>query len=150
MGGISIPVYGCWQVAAHYKNQELKFTVWVAPPAEHEQAAASSPETSEKSYASAITPRRMFVDAEKQARSLVYKVTPETPPDADASGSVVLHTIIGTDGRPRELQYISGPPPLAQAAIEAAKWWQYRVELVDDQGVEVDTTIEVVFPRTGN
>jgi hypothetical protein len=91
-------------------------------------------------------------------------VSPEIPPAAKAaniSGIVVLHTIIDTGGRARELQYVSGPPLLAQAAIEAVKWWQYRIA-VDDKDIgtgsfpvvleplEVDTTIEVVFPSSPN
>jgi len=71
------------------------------------------------------------------------------------------NTIIDTGGRARELQYVSGPPQLAQAAIEAVKWWQYRIA-VDEKAIgtgpfpvvleylEVDTTIEVVFPSSPN
>jgi protein TonB len=89
------------------------------------------------------------VDGEVEAKDLVYSVTPEISPetvDARASGTVVLHAIIGNDGRPQELQYISGSPFLVKSAMEAVKWWQYRVRLVDGEAVEVDTTIQVSFP----
>jgi hypothetical protein len=48
--------------------------------------------------------------------------------------------------RPRELQYVSGPQPLSEAAIEAAIWWQYRVTA---EAEEIDTMIEVAFPPLG-
>jgi hypothetical protein len=75
---------------------------------------------------------------------LVYRVTPEIPHESqNVSGTVVLHAVIDASGRAQQLEYVSGPPPLAQAAMDAVKWWQYRV---DGKGEEVDTMIEVVFP----
>jgi len=145
MGGIHIPVYGCWQITGRYRDQELSFTVWVAPPTELSGAIHL---LSHEGSAANVAPRRIFVDRETQSSSLVFQVTPEIPPEAKAagiSGSVLLHAVISTSGRPRQLQYVSGPPALTEAAIEAATWWQYRVAMVGDEGAEVDTTIEVVF-----
>lgn len=154
MGGINIPVFGCWQVTGHYQDQELSFTVWVTPlPEQKPSSGASSPTISQVPSAQETEPRRIRVDGKTQARSLVYKVTPEIPPGADAanvSGTVVLHAIITKDGRADELQYVSGPPLLAQAAIDAVTWWQYWVRTVNDEPVEVDTTIDVVFPPPGH
>jgi Gram-negative bacterial TonB protein C-terminal len=151
MGGMAIPVFGCWRITGRYKEATLSFTVWVAPPSQEKQSlAASETKLQPKAPASEAAIPRIFVDGNTQAKSLVYKVAPELPPDADAAsigGVLLLHAIIGQNGRPRELQYISGPPSLERAAIEAVKWWQYRVELVGDQVPEVDTTIEVLFPE---
>ena len=56
-----------------------------------------------------------------------------------------------TSGRPRELDCISGPTQLVQAAVDAVRWWQYRVELVnDEQAAEVETTIKVDFSGPRN
>ncbi len=143
VGGISIPVFGCWQVTGHYKDRELTFSVWVTPRPEQKPSSVQVP------YAPAIAPQRVIVDGETQAKSLVYKVTPEIPAEArteNSSGTVVLHAVIGTGGRPGELQYVSGPQALAQPAIDAVTWWQYRITVVNDEAVEVDTTIDVVFP----
>jgi hypothetical protein len=55
--------------------------------------------------------------------------------------------VIGT-GRAHELSYVSGPPILAQAAIEAVRWWQYRINVVSldpFEPQEVDTTISILF-----
>jgi outer membrane biosynthesis protein TonB len=75
---------------------------------------------------------------------------PEMPHEAEVanvSGTVTLHAIIGIDGRPHDLQYVSGPPLLAQAAIDTVTWWQYRI---NQENVEVDTTIPVVFQPRDN
>jgi hypothetical protein len=156
MGGINIPVSGCWQVTGHYKDQDLSFTVWVAPPPEQKASSRVSPPSLSSASAGEQSgpeapPRRIYVDPETQAKSLMYKVTPEIPNEADAanaSGSIVLHTVIGKDGRPHDLEYISGPAVLAQAAMDAVRWWQYRVEMIGDEAFEVDTTIEVAFPQS--
>jgi len=46
IGGIGIPVYGCWEITAQYDDQSLTFTVWVTSLATHEPSSpASSLET---------------------------------------------------------------------------------------------------------
>ena len=143
MGGINISVFGCWLVTGHYKDEEISFTVWVVNHTEEEPPDPSTIVSQEPS-AKETAPRRIFVDSEEQARALVYRVTPEIPQDAaNVSGTVVLHGVIDPSGRARQLEYVSGPPLLEQAAIDAVKWWQYRV---DGKGEEVDTAIEVAFP----
>ena len=143
MGGISIPVFGCWEITGQYRDQELSFVVWVTPISKQ---IASSPQP----LAPEPALRKIHVDSEVAAESLVYRVTPELPHEAqvaNVSGTVVLHAVIGIDGRPHDLRYVSGPSLLAQAAIDAVTWWQYRV---DGDNVEVDTTIPIVFPTSDN
>lgn len=143
MGGISIPVFGCWHVTGRYKDQKLGFTVWVAPPSKLQPSSSAS---LQEQSAPETALRRIYVDAETEARSLVYKVTPEIPHGVDVPGTLILHAVIGTDGRAHELQYVSGPEQLAQSAIDAVTWWQYRVT---GEAEEIDTTIEVAFSPTG-
>lgn len=91
--------------------------------------------------------RRRNVYGADEAKLLVYSVRPDIPSTArGVTGTVVLHAIINRSGRPEQLQYVSGPSELAQAAIEAAEWQQYRVY----RDVELDTTIDIVFPPTSN
>jgi hypothetical protein len=147
MGGIQIPVFGCWLVTARYKDEELSFTVWVV---NHTEEEPDSPDSvvSQVSSAQQTAPRRVYVDSEEQAKMLVYRVTPQIPQEAaNVSGTVVLHSVIDPSGRPRQVEYVSGPPPLAQAAIDAVKWWQYEVGLERE---EIDTMIEVAFPPGDN
>jgi hypothetical protein len=151
VGGISIPVFGCWEIAGHYKGQELKFTVWVtALPEQKPLSAEPLQKISEVPPTAETAPRRIQVDGETQAKQLVYKVTPDVPAGTEAaniSGTIVLQAVI-KDGRAEELRYVSGPALLAQAAIDAVKWWRYRAVIIDREALEVDTTIEVVFPPT--
>jgi hypothetical protein len=154
MGGIEIPAFGCWQITGRYKDANVTFTVWVSPAIEKETVDAALPEAQESPRPSDAAPLRVFVDGEVQAKSLVYRVAPALPPDEDAArvrGTVLLHAIIDIRGRPRELEYISGPPQLVKPAMDAVRWWQYRVEMVnDEQAAEVETTIKVDFSASGN
>jgi hypothetical protein len=141
-------VPGCWQVTARFQDQELRFTAWVAPFVERKHSAeVSSADVSKQAYGQQPTPRLVYIDGPTETKSLVYRVPPEIPPGVDVSGTVVLHAVIGTDGRPHGLQYISGPQQLAQAAIDAVGWWQYRVNAESE---EINTTIEVAFPPSAN
>ena len=151
MGGISIPTFGCWEITARYRNDELTFVVWVTRLPEQEAAPDEPSPVSQELSAQQPKPRRIQVGGEEEARLLVYRVTPEIPREAqvaNVSDTVVLRAIIGWDGRPHELQYVSGPGVLAQAAIDAVRWWQYR--LVTDEPTEIDTTISVEFPAANN
>jgi periplasmic protein TonB len=64
---------------------------------------------------------------------------------AHVQGTVVLHAIIGGDGRVAQLEVMSGPPLLVQAALDAVKQWLYKPTLLNGDPVEVDTTITVTF-----
>jgi hypothetical protein len=146
MGGISIPVFGCWDITGQYKDEALRFVVWVTPIPDQKP----TPVAVVQPLAPASAPRKVHVDGEVEAASLVYRVEPEIPHEAqvaNVSGTVVLHAVIGIDGRPHDLQYVSGPTLLAQAAIDTVTWWQYRV---NDENVEVDTKIPVVFQTNNN
>ncbi len=150
---ISIPAFGCWQITGHHKHQDVTFTIWVTTRSEKELSGSSSSSTisAETPPPSPVAPRN-HVDPETQAKELFYRVLPKLPPEAqaaDTSGIVVLHAVIGTDGRAYELSYVSGPQVLAQAAIDAVRWWQYRINVVNlepYEAQEVDTTISVLFP----
>jgi hypothetical protein len=146
MGGISIPVSGCWQVTGHFRDRELSFTVWVVPIPESERPSEEPPPATSEGLALPADP--VPIDGEVEAKRISYRLTPEIPPEAkraNVSGTVVLHAIIGrNDGVPRELQYVSGPQILVKAAMDAVKLWRYGV----DARTDIDTTIEVVFPST--
>ncbi|MDR3724007.1 MAG: M56 family metallopeptidase [Terracidiphilus sp.] len=80
--------------------------------------------------------------------NLISKVAPKYPADAKKArieGTVVLNAIIGTDGHMKELHVISGPAPLAQAAMEAVQQWVYRPYLLNGKPVQVETTINVIY-----
>ncbi|HEX3436195.1 MAG TPA: energy transducer TonB [Pseudacidobacterium sp.] len=79
---------------------------------------------------------------------LLAPIQPVYPPIARAAhitGAVVVQAIIAKDGTIQHLQVISGHPMLRQAAIEAIEKARYRSFLLNNEPVEVETTINVVF-----
>lgn len=65
---------------------------------------------------------------------------------AHVQGTVVLQGIIGKDGRVLSVKVVSGPAMLQQASLDAVKKWVYKPYLLNGEPVEVNTTINVVFP----
>jgi hypothetical protein len=139
MSFISIPVFGCWEITGRHNDDELRFTVWVEPSMEQgpvSEAQIDSQKSPERLH-------RTQVDGQVEARSLVYQLIPELPHEAwvaNVSGTVILRAVLKY-GRPDELQYVSGPQLLVQPAIDAARYWRYRIS--DDS--EIHTTIAVEF-----
>jgi len=85
-----------------------------------------------------------------QAGKLVKKVLPVYPEFAKSAhlqGTVRFTALIAKDGTIQNLQLISGPPMLIQAATEAVKQWLYRPTLLNGEPVEVITQIDVNFTR---
>jgi peptidyl-prolyl cis-trans isomerase A (cyclophilin A) len=92
--------------------------------------------------------KRITISAGVAQGILVSHSTPVYPIDAKqagVSGTVVLAATIDTEGTVKDLQVVSGPQQLQQAAIDAVKTWRYRPYLLNDQLVEVHTTINVSF-----
>jgi len=79
---------------------------------------------------------------------IIRKTIPLYPSIAKAAGiqgTVVLQATISKQGTIENLRVISGPAMLQQAAIDAVKTWRYRPYMLDEQPVEVETTVNVVF-----
>jgi len=73
---------------------------------------------------------------------------PVYPPIAKAahvSGAVVLHAIISKSGTIENLEVISGPEMLRNAATEAVRNWRYKPYILNGDPTEVETTITVNF-----
>jgi hypothetical protein len=70
---------------------------------------------------------------------------PEPALAAHVQGTVLLHATVGTDGRVCQLQAVSGPPLLIQAAVKGVSQWQYAPTTLNGRPVEVDTTVAVIF-----
>ena len=83
-----------------------------------------------------------------EAAKLIRMVRPFYPSiarQAHIEGTVVLSAIIGNDGTVELLHYVSGPPLLVQAAIDAVRQWRYEPTLLNGRPVAVETTIKVIF-----
>jgi TonB family protein len=100
----------------------------------------------------AAAPKLVNISAGVAAGLIVAKTPPVYPVDAKkarVSGTVVLGAVIGTDGSIKDLQVISGPELLQQAAVDAVKSWRYRPYLLNGQPVEVKTQINIIFTLGG-
>jgi protein TonB len=83
---------------------------------------------------------------------LLLKTTPVYPPIAKAarvSGTVVLQATISKTGSIENLHIVSGPAMLQQAAMQAVRSWRYRPYLLNNEPVEVETTVNVIFSLGG-
>jgi len=79
---------------------------------------------------------------------LIQKSPPVYPPmakTARVSGTVELHATISKNGTIKDLSVVSGPAMLRESAVDAVRNWRYRPYMLNDQPVEVETTISVVF-----
>jgi periplasmic protein TonB len=79
---------------------------------------------------------------------IIYKSIPQYPSIAKAmgvQGTVVLQATISKFGTIENLHALSGPAILQQAALDAVKTWRYRPYMLNQQPVEVETTVNVVF-----
>ncbi len=95
-----------------------------------------------------VVPSRVRVGGSVEAAKLVEQPQPVYPVvcvQGRIQGTVVLHAVIGQDGRVVELEAISGHPLLASAALDAVRRWRYSPTLLNSTPVEVETTITVNF-----
>ena len=98
------------------------------------------------------TQSRIRVGGQVQQAKMLRMVQPVYPAiakTAHISGTVILHAIISKDGNVEQLEYVSGPPLLMRAAMDAVKQWRYQPTTLNGEAVEVDTTISVVFTLGG-
>jgi TonB family protein len=93
-------------------------------------------------------PQKITIPVNVAEGHLVRKVNPEYPQMARIAhiqGEVVLECVISKSGDVTSLRIVSGPPILAQSALDAVKQWKYSPFLVNGNPVKVETTITVIF-----
>ena len=98
--------------------------------------------------ATSVSPRLARISGGVMAGQCLSKVPPVYPAEARASGvqgAVVLHVIVGAEGRVQQVTAISGPEVLRQPAIDAVSQWVYKPFLLNGQPTGVDTTVVVNF-----
>jgi protein TonB len=100
----------------------------------------------------AAPPKKVNISAGVELGLLIQKVTPTYPPIAKAArvqGTVVLQATISKQGTIEDLRVISGPAMLQQAALDAVRQWRYRPYLLNNEPVEVETSVQVIFTLGG-
>ena len=129
-------------VACTFANGLLIAMSVFAPDAKPGKASQTAPVTQ------ARQPKRYRVGEDAQRSRLVHAVSPLYPPALGKrmDGTVVLHVIIGANGSVQSARPVSGPSNLRDSAVNAVLQWKYKQTFMNDEPVEVDTTVSVVFP----
>jgi periplasmic protein TonB len=92
------------------------------------------------------------IGGEVQQANLISQLKPQYPAlakQARIQGAVVLEAVISRSGTIVNLKVISGHPLLIQGALEAVRQWRYKPTLLNNEPVEVLTTITVNFSLGG-
>lgn len=77
---------------------------------------------------------------------------PNYPIDAKwnhVQGTVVIRVKVSTTGEVSDMQVVSGPLLLQQAALDSVKTWRYKPYLMNGEAVEVESQVNVVFTLGG-
>jgi TonB family protein len=91
---------------------------------------------------------RVSISGQLMANKLKHWVRPVYPKEArikGIEGTIKLHTTVARDGSVGQLDVVSGPAELVQAALDAVSQWRYEPTILKGEPVEVDTTIDVIF-----
>ncbi len=96
----------------------------------------------------AAPPSRMVISTPAAMSLLTHQTLPVYPviaKDARVSGNVVIEAVISKSGMIESLHAVSGPAMLRPAALEAVRTWRFKPYIVNNQPIEVQTTISVAF-----
>jgi TonB family protein len=124
-----------------------------APVAITSETAPPAASAAENSAAAGTSPRMVGGLVLKPSdrfnpSHLAYRVEAVYPAEALAQrieGVVKIQQAVGADGSVRGVKLLSGPPVLAPAALEAARYWRYLPALLNGQPVESEQNIEIQF-----
>lgn len=98
------------------------------------------------------TPRFVTISSGVAQGMLIQRTTPVYPPiakTARVAGTVVLEATISKNGMVEGLRVVSGPEMLRQSAVDAVRSWRYKPYKLNNEPVEVETTVSVVFSLGG-
>jgi TonB family protein len=113
-----------------------------------EELESGLPNHAAKRDAPQVTAPQVQVPADEMQKLLVHKVDPEYPAAArqeKLQGVIVLDVVVGRDGTVLETRPLNGPDVLAQAAMEALRWWKFEPYSVQGKPAVVETTVAVEF-----
>ena len=106
-----------------------------------QRASSVEPDTVSAAGSANTTPRLM----ESRVLRRVEPQYPEAAREQNVQGVVVLEVHMGTDGGVQDVQVVSGPRLLTQAAIDAVKQWKFKPQVVNGIPVEMQTRITLNF-----
>jgi TonB family protein len=88
------------------------------------------------------------VPADVMEKLVIHRVDPDYPATArpeNLRGVIVLDVVVGRDGSVVDVHARNGPEILAQAAIDALRWWRFEPYRVEGRPIVVETTVAVEF-----
>jgi len=88
------------------------------------------------------------VPAEVMEKLVRHRVDPEYPAGArpeNLQGVIALDVLIGADGSVLNVRPLGGPQILAQAAVDALRWWRFEPYRIKGKPVVTETTVAVEF-----
>jgi TonB family protein len=126
------------------------FILQVGAITEHVMVVPENPTKPVPAETTSGKPSSLSTGGNVQAAKLITKaqpVYPESAKSAGLQGTVVLHAVIGMDGKPLSVRVMNSQaaPELARSAVEAVGQWRYTPTLLNGEPIEVDTTITVNF-----
>lgn len=116
---------------------------WSRSWAELEPGSGNTPSASAEKPNAQVPPEIM-------QKLLVHRVEPVYPPEARKQrlqGVIVLNVVVGTDGAVMRMRPLNGPDILAQAAMDALRWWKFEPYRLNGEPAVVETTLAVEFRR---
>lgn len=90
------------------------------------------------------------VPAEVMEKLLIHRVEPVYPADArkaNLQGVVALDIVVGRDGSIVSMHPLNGPGILADAAMDALRWWKFEPYRINGEPAVVETTLAVEFKQ---
>jgi TonB family protein len=91
---------------------------------------------------------RTQIDAQTAEEQATKKVEPQYPPAAQAAkiqSDIIIHVLIDKKGHVAKVKTMTGDPALVDAAMTAAKQWQYEPFYLNGKPIEVETNILFKF-----
>ena len=91
---------------------------------------------------------QITVPGDVMEHRVIHKFLPEYPQAAKRAGvqgKVVLEAVVGPQGEVERVKPVSGSDALAQATMDAVRWWRYEPYVMNGQAVAVETTVELDF-----
>jgi protein TonB len=100
----------------------------------------------------AAPPKTVTVSTGIAGGLLIHSTAPIYPAiakSAHVAGTVVLKATISKTGIVENVHFVSGPAMLSQAALDAVRTWRYKPYKLNNEPVEIETTVNVNFTLGG-
>jgi protein TonB len=136
------------------KLERSSFTLHKGSPSAHLASAGPSQKSAVPASSKDAPPARSIPNLDARGAEqltpakLLHRVEPVVPDfakDAGLQGTVLLSAIIGTDGRLKDVKFVSGDRALAVEAFRAVRDWRYRPYLLNGKPIEAETRIVMNF-----